>query len=52
MKLETTLATTSDELITTDRATESTPEQRPEIAPLTLESFGLVGGGSSIVLLG
>jgi hypothetical protein len=39
-----------EELINTQPAVESTPEQA-EIKPLPVETLGLVGGGSSVVLL-
>jgi hypothetical protein len=46
------LAIASEEMLPTRQATEHALEPTPEITPLTVESFKLVGGGSSIILLG
>jgi hypothetical protein len=49
MNLET-LAIESDEMLTAQRGADSASEQALEITPLSLESFKLVGGGSSVVV--
>ena len=49
MNLET-LAIESDEMLATRQSEDCTSEQTPEITPLALESFKLVGGGAGIVL--
>jgi hypothetical protein len=51
MNLET-LAIESQELATTHQAADCALEQDSEITPIAMECFKLVGGGSSIVLLG
>lgn len=51
MNLET-LAIESEEMLTTHQAADSASDQTPEITPMALECFKLVGGGSSIILLG
>ena len=51
MNLET-LAIESEELLTTHQAADFASEQAAEITPLPMESFKLIGGGSSIILLG
>jgi hypothetical protein len=50
MNIET-LANESQETLETQPALESTPEQMSEIRPLAFESFKLIGGGSSAVVL-
>lgn len=46
------LAIENQEILSSEEAEDSAPQQTAEITPLPLESFKLVGGGSSIVLLG
>ena len=42
----------SQEVPSSEQAENSAPQQAPGITPLPPESFKLVGGGSSIILLG
>jgi len=51
MNLET-LAIESQDMLTTHQTAGSDSEQTGEIKPIAMECFKLVGGGSSIVLLG
>lgn len=51
MNLET-LATEFEAMPTTQQSTDCASGLAPEITPLALECFKLVGGGESIVLLG
>jgi len=51
MNLET-LAIESDEMLATHQPEDCALGQTPEITPLALESFKLVGGGSSATMLG
>jgi hypothetical protein len=46
------LAIENQQTLSGDQAENSTSQQTTEIRPLPLESFKLVGGGSSVVLLG
>lgn len=47
-----TLAAESNEIFATGQAADHELEQTMQIAPLAQESFKLIGGGSSIVVLG
>jgi hypothetical protein len=49
MNLET-FAIESDEMLATHQAADPAWGQAPEITPLALESFKLVGGGTAILL--
>jgi hypothetical protein len=50
MNLES-LAIESQQTLGTQPAVEPTPEQEFEITPLAFESFRLIGGGSSVVVV-
>jgi len=50
MNLES-LAIESQQTLSTEPAVDPTPDQGPEIMPLAFESFRLIGGGSSVILL-
>jgi hypothetical protein len=47
-----TLAIESQDLFTSRQGADSAADNAPEITPVEMENYKLVGGGSSIVLLG
>jgi hypothetical protein len=46
------LAIENQETLSSEQSEDAVSQQTAEIRPLALESFKLVGGGSSVVLLG
>ena len=46
-----TFAIEDQETLQSQPAVEQTPEQMPEIRPLAFETFRLIGGGSSAVVI-